>query len=79
MPAMRDRQGSHRWGPAAAAVLLLILPLLYPLSVGPVALIYDSLGQPDGMDFLEVVYEPLNYLPEPLGAALDRYVELWCP
>lgn len=76
---MRDRQGSRRWGPAAAAVFVLILPLFYPLSLGPMVLAYHSLGQPEWMDYLELFYEPLDSLPEPAQSMLDRYVELWCP
>jgi hypothetical protein len=75
--AMRDRQGSHRWGPAAAVALVLIVPLLYPLSLGPVVLLYDSLGQPQWMERLEPIYAPLMDLPEPLESLLDRYVDLW--
>ena len=75
---MRDRQGCHRCG-SVVAVLLLLLPLLYPLSLGPVVFTYNSLGQPDWMEFLEVVYAPLFELPEPFYSILDRYVDFWDP
>ncbi|HVV73538.1 MAG TPA: hypothetical protein VHI52_18840 [Verrucomicrobiae bacterium] len=74
---MGDRQASHRWGPAAAVLLLLLVALLYPLSLPPANLMYRSLGSPDWMDFLQVVYKPLDRLPEPFHSMLDRYVNLW--
>ena len=77
---MRDRQGRHRWEQAAAAFLLLTIPLLYPLSLGPAVLIFESMGRPQGVEpYLEVIYSPLIDLPEPIESALDWYVDLWCP
>jgi hypothetical protein len=80
--AMRDRDDCHRWGPAAAALVLLIVPALYPLSVGPLSVgpaivVFDVLGQPQQLgQALSVIYWPLEHLSEPFYGAIKRYAEL---
>jgi hypothetical protein len=50
------------------------LPLLYPLSVGPAVLFYESMGRPRSVELvLEPIYEPLESLPEPFYSALVTY------
>ena len=75
---MKERH--DRRSGAAAAILLLLVPLVYPLSLGPVAAMYHAIGQPQPLgDFLEAIYAPLLDLPEPLYSWFDRYMDLWCP
>lgn len=78
---MRDRQGSHRWGPAIAVLLVaVILPLLYPLSVGPAVLLFESAGRPQPLErLLDAVYDPLESVPEPCYSWLCAYADLWRP
>lgn len=74
---MTERR-DHRYGPAIAAALLMVVPALYPLSLGPAVVIFDSMGQPHEIEpILEMIYSPLMNLPEPFESVLDRYVELW--
>jgi hypothetical protein len=57
---------------------LVLLPILYVLSTGPVALLVGT-GALSRESF-EIIYFPLvliaNYCP-PIGQALERYVQLW--
>ncbi len=62
---------------AIAAIVLLLLPLLYVLSLGPAVMIYVGSGV--GGDFLDVFYYPLEWLRDntPLEKPLEWYVDLW--
>lgn len=80
MDEKKTRGGSA--GAAAAAVLILLsvlLPILYFLSVGPVAWYYESHHiEPD--IYVITIYSPLEWLHEncePLQPAMDWYIELW--
>jgi hypothetical protein len=75
---MSDPDDRRRWGPAAAILLLLAVPLLYPLSVGPAIFIYNALGAPERLgNFFEAIYWPLRQVPEPFDAPIEWYVGLW--
>lgn len=75
---MKDRH-DRRFG-AAAAILLLLVPLVYPLSIGPVVAMFQAMGEPEPFgNFLEAIYAPLLDLPEPFDSWLERYMDLWCP
>ena len=76
--AMKDRH-DYRFG-AAAAILLLLVPLIYPLSIGPAAAMFNAIGQPEPLgSFLEAIYAPLLELPEPFDSWVEQYMGLWCP
>jgi len=74
---MTDRR-SNRWWPAAP-ILLLLLPLIYLFSLGPVLAVFSALGQPEPMlDVINTVYWPIGkVLPEPLLSWFNNYLGLW--
>ncbi|MFW6287059.1 MAG: hypothetical protein ACOC29_03870 [Candidatus Sumerlaeota bacterium] len=59
---------------------ILLIPVLYVLSIGPVAALYE-LTQPSFMPqaALEAFYFPVLWLHEntPLAEPLEKYVEMW--
>ena len=69
-----------RSGPALVLVIVLLLPVLYVLSIGPAALVIQATGQNDELiAVVEVVYYPVMWLQEhtPLADPIGWYVELW--
>lgn len=68
-------------GAAVAALLLLVLlflPILYVLSLGPVIWIVNRTGMEPGV--FTVIYAPLEWLHEESEFAkwvLDAYIKLW--
>ena len=82
---MDDKPDKRGGGTAAGMVtiaVLLVLPLLYVLSVGPVAWMATN----EGMDaswipMAEVIYRPLEMAAEfPIvGDVIQGYVGLWVP
>lgn len=63
-------------GIAVALVMLALLPVLYVLSVGPVAMMFPQ----EPPDWAKVVYAPLIWLAETSDVAakvLEWYVRLW--
>lgn len=61
----------------AGVLLLLLLPVLYVLSIGPVAMLVNN---NDSLRWMAVIYHPLGWLAEcyePIGHALEWYVDLW--
>ena len=82
-----DDKATKRGGGAvvvmALVAVLVVLPILYVLSIGPVVwlaqsgFISPSLGYP-----LEFVYSPLKWVADNvpiIGPAINGYVELWRP
>ena len=69
--------------PAAAVgvLLLVLLPILYVLSIGPAIWLHDHGFMPGPLeDIAEAVYTPLVWaasLSPALEAPLDFYIELW--
>ena len=62
--------------------VLLVLPLLYALSIGPVARLADNQSiDPSWMPVLEVIYRPLEWSADlPIvGTVIIGYVGLWVP
>ena len=64
-------------GGGAYALFLFIGLALYPLSLGPAALMYDHLPRA-GKRALRVMYAPLEHLEHtPLARPIEQYVDLW--
>jgi hypothetical protein len=77
----RSAQGEKSGGGGAvvavAALVIIGLPFLYVLSLGPVLWLFEG-GQND--HFLEIVYAPLVWLydnVESTRPAFEWYLELW--
>ena len=73
----KNPSGRTREGPPAWAFLLVALPVLYVLSVGPVALFAKRLDLSPRP--FRAFYTPLVWLHDhtPLEKPLDWYVKLW--
>lgn len=69
---LTSRRRRWRWIAAALAIA-------YPLSLGPLALIYDLFGNPVWLDrAAEVVYFPLFWVTDYFGVTIFRwYLHLW--
>lgn len=69
-------------GAAIAAILiglLLVSPILYFLSIGPVIWYVNTMGGPPP-EWAVTVYFPLEWLNEncePVRPAMDWYIDLW--
>jgi hypothetical protein len=57
--------------------MLVLSPLIYPLSMGPLAMVSKAFHRPEPLKQLEVIYEPLKSLPEPFVKALAWWVHFW--
>ena len=57
-------------------VWLVLAPLLYVLSIGPMAFLANKHLT---TEWLMNIYLPLMLLPEPLARPLDHYVQWWLP
>ena len=60
-----------------AVVGLVVVPVLYVLSTGPMAWLVDRFP---ALEFVGYVYLPLMFLEDafpPVGRALQWYVDLW--
>jgi hypothetical protein len=64
---------------AAVTSLVVSLPVLYVLSVGPVARLCQTVSPNFTPNWVHVFYSPLIWLHAntPLRAPLEWYVELW--
>jgi hypothetical protein len=74
-----DDQHEPRRGSLAVWLVgaFVVLPSLYVLSLGPAVWLYKHHYMSDAVG---IVYVPLQLLHDncqPIGNALDRYVELW--
>lgn len=61
-------------------LMLLFLPVLYVLGVGPAAWFDSRLPPPSGSPFIRTIYEPLQYLAdrcEPIDSVIHWYVSFW--
>ena len=59
-------------------IILLLLPVLYVLGLGPAELLAARF--PESVGFLDVIYAPLAFVVdhcEPLGKSLDWYMSFW--
>lgn len=76
-PAEKDKPRGN--AVAVIAILLaLMLPPLYVLSIGPVAMLFR--GTPTPPTFIDTFYLPLIYLAqswEVFGRLMEWYIELW--
>lgn len=75
-----DSASPHkRTGAAIAVLVLVLLPILYVLSLGPAVLLADMTESRELVRVLEVVYYPLEWLHAntPLREPLEAYVDLW--
>ena len=73
---MEDRR-SNSVVLVAIVLLVLALPALYVLSIGPAAAYYEHREVPPAV---AAFYAPLEWIADssqPLGRALIRYVEMW--
>ena len=74
----RDEKRGGGAGCAIGCLLVfLLLPVLYMLSIGPVAVLVNH---NESLQWMGVIYHPLGWLAEsyePIGDALGWYVELW--
>jgi hypothetical protein len=81
MEASTQKPQRESSGAAVAALLLLVLlflPILYVLSLGPVIWIVNRTGMEPGI--FTVIYAPLEWLHEESKFAkwvLDAYIKLW--
>ena len=80
-PGMAERE--QKPGVAGCALgctlVLLLLPVLYVLSIGPAAW-FDSQLPPPGSPLLHTLFAPLDYAGEtcePIGVWLECYVSIW--
>jgi len=71
-------QDSHGQAGALAVLLLLVLPLLYVLLLGPAVRWHDDCPS-SVQTAIEIVYAPVVWLHSHtwLGPWLERYVALW--
>ena len=58
------------------AFLIILLPVLYALSFGPMHVIYYETGNPVFDLFYETVYLPLDWLYEETSL-LDGFIDFW--
>ncbi len=70
---------SHRRCSTATriAALLVCIAIVYPLSVGPAALLMALTQSARVNDAMAVIYNPLNFLPEPISDPIDAWGRLW--
>jgi hypothetical protein len=70
----RNPDRRTRSGPVIVVVLLLVLAAGYPLSIGPMAMIYGMAGQPEWIgSAIDVAYSPLGLLPECLSGQITDW------
>ena len=70
-----DTKGSAGW----FVIFVVVIPLLYVLSIGPVAALVSRTNTGRGASVLTKVYAPVIWLHEHtiLKKPLEAYVELW--
>ena len=69
-----------RSGPALVLVIVLLLPVLYVLSIGPATVVIVATGENDELIAVaRTVYYPVIWLHDhtPLADPIEWYVELW--
>jgi len=70
-----------RYAAAAVVVVLIALPVLYVLSIGPAVWIHENGNlNSNTKEAIRAAYIPLEGLAdrfEPLEDALDMYIDLW--
>ena len=70
-----DSKGSSGW----LIIFVVAVPLLYVLSIGPVAAVASRKQNSQSLDLLRKVYAPVIWLHDHtiLKEPLEAYVELW--
>jgi hypothetical protein len=70
-----ESKGSSGWFP----VFVLVAPLLYVLSIGPVVAIAERTNSTQSLELLKIVYAPVIWLHDHtfLKEPLEAYVALW--
>ena len=77
---MDSQPGHRRSGAAVAIALVILLPILYVLSIGPAVMFVGITGTEQQLGpVLEVVYYPVLWLHDNtwLRGPLETYIELW--
>ena len=74
MATIESLPARRRKGGAVIAAILILLPILYVLSIGPVALLVEKTGV--GMEAARTFYWPLIWLHDntPLEGPLAKYI-----
>ncbi|MGV3533472.1 MAG: hypothetical protein ACO1QR_13985 [Chthoniobacteraceae bacterium] len=72
---------NHRWGTGATTALVAV-PVLYILSIGPLAYAFEKSGRPISPQMeaaLTVFYAPLRLLCRhtPIQEQLNEYIDWW--
>lgn len=58
--------------------LVLAIPILYAILLGPAVLLHHALPPGAGRDCIEAVYSPLEWLDHKIpGQPFDKYVQWW--
>jgi hypothetical protein len=67
-----------RTGVAIAVLIVVLLPILYVLSIGPAVMFFED-ASPEVQHAVEVFYYPVAWLYEntPLRGPLEAYVDFW--
>lgn len=74
---MKNEKGKHRLA-SWVTIFLLIVLVIYPLSVGPLAMAKKLTGDsPEFNRAIDPYYVPLRKLPSPLRGLLARWALLW--
>lgn len=70
-----NARGSSGW----LIIFVIVVPLLYVLSIGPVAAVLSRTKSPQRLQILEKIYAPVIWLHGHtiLKEPLEAYVELW--
>ena len=79
MTSDRKKRGVAFW-----AVILVLVLVFYPLSLGPVAWLWVKLGRPEGMKtVIAPIYAPMFWAqssgPEWMRKTIDFYEKMWAP
>lgn len=76
----QENEESSKHGRTTWLALVVLVPFVYVLSVGPVIKILSSTGHPAASErFIETFYYPLILLYDntPLKRPLEKYLRLW--
>jgi hypothetical protein len=78
MRGVEQNRKKHGW--AWGAILLALLLVAYPLSLGPAIMLVGATGthrDPFWFGAFQLVYGPLAFMPAPIDNVLQRWGELW--
>jgi hypothetical protein len=64
-----------------ATVVVVVVLIGYPFSIGPAGWITDNVSLPDPIPYYWTFYAPIiwahDHAPEPISEAMDWYADLW--